>query len=171
MAESKSAALDQLGESPTKYFCMANYKKFYETPLSTFQARYGEAIPDNTYPTNEFIEKILSRKTIRRFKTKKIDPKLFEKLIAAAQSAPTGSMIQPWSVIVVESPEARLKLFEGDFKEHMGILPNSKLNGKASDSHNFNAIMECSMLLIWLVDCTIPETIFTDPSLDDTIQN
>lgn len=147
---------------------MSDYKKFNEVPLSAFQARYGKSIPDNDYPTNEFIENLLKRKTVRRYRPKKLDPKLLEKLIAAAQSAPTSSMIQTWSVLILETPESKFKLFEGDFKGHMGILPSPNLNSKPSDAHNFNAIMECSVFLIWMVDCTIPEQIFTDPSLDIT---
>lgn len=137
------------------------YKKFNETELSNFQSRYGESIPDNTYPTNEFIENILVRQTVRRFLHKSIDPKLLEKLIACAQSAPTSSMIQPWSIIVVESIEQKSKLFQGENKHHMGTT------APYADPSNFNSVMECAVFIIWLVDCTLMDKIFTNETVRD----
>lgn len=168
MLESKSSALDQLGESPINILMDNEYRKFYEVPLSNFQARYGEEIPDNNFPTNKFIENIISRKTVRRFKSKQIDPLLLEKLFAAAQSAPTSSMIQPWSVITLTTPEQKLKFLTGKNKDHLGIKPHGNLRNTPSDSHNITAISECAVFLVWLVDCTIMEQIFLDPSIEQT---
>ena len=141
-----------------------NYKKSDETTLSNFQARYGEAVTDNIFPVNEFIENILSRKTVRRFKDKKIDPALLEKLIACAQSAPTSSMIQPWSIIVIKNKIQKLKFFQGDNINHTGLLISPSL-GTPADPKNFNAIMECDIFIIWLVDCSLMDKIFTDDLL------
>ena len=141
---------------------MANeYKKFNETKLSNFQSRYGEAIPDNDYPTNDFIENILVRRTVRSFLHKPIDPKLLEKLIACAQSSPTSSMLQPWSIIMIESVEQKAKLFQGENKHHMGTT------APYSDPTNFNAVMECAVFIIWLVDCTLMDKIFTNDTVRD----
>jgi nitroreductase len=144
------------------------YKKFNEVPLSKFQARYGEELPDNTFPTNRFIETIISRKTVRRFTSQQIDPLLLEKLFAAAQSAPTSSMIQPWSVITITTPEQKLKFMTGENREHLGIKPHNNLRNTPSDPHNITAITECAVFLVWLVDCTIMDNIFLDPSIDQT---
>ena len=144
-----------------------NYKKFDETTLSNFQARYGEAVTDNIFPVNEFIENILSRKTVRRFKDKQIDPALLEKLIACAQSAPTSSMIQPWSIIVIKDKKQKFNLFQGDGIKHLGILKSSITNEPA-DALNFNAVTECDVFIIWLVDCTLMDKIYTEESIANT---
>lgn len=144
------------------------YKKFNETELSAFQARYGEEVPDCPYPANEFVENILKRKTVRNFKNKPLEAGMLELLVAAAQSSPTSSMIQTWSVIALTTPKQKSKLFYGDNYLHMGITPTPVLNGRAPDPSNFFAVMQCSVFLIWLVDCSIMDRIFTDPSLDET---
>jgi nitroreductase len=141
-------------------------KKFNETYLSKFQSRYGTDVPDNHYPTNQFIENILSRKTIRRFQDKEIDSKLIEKLIAVAQSAPTSSMLQPWSVISLSKEKRKIFLKE----EHAHWLGIVKQKGDQirppTDPINEKSLMECSHYLVWLVDWSIMHYIFTDNSLD-----
>jgi nitroreductase len=141
-------------------------KKFNETHLSKFQSRYGNDVPDNHYPTNQFVENILSRKTIRRFQDKEIDSKLIEKLIAVAQSAPTSSMLQPWSVISLSKEKRKIFLKE----EHAHWLGIVKQKGEQSrpptDPINGKSLMECSHYLVWLVDWSIMHYIFTDNSLD-----
>jgi FMN reductase (NADPH) len=141
-------------------------KKFNETYLSKFQARYGREIPDNHYPSNQFIENILSRKTIRRFQDKEIDPKLIEKLIAVAQSAPTSSMLQPWSVISL-SKEKRKILLKEEHAHWLGIAKRVETQARPpTDPTNARSLMECSYYLIWLADWSILRYIFTDNSLD-----
>ena len=147
---------------------------FLETTLSTFQARYGEAIPDNDYPTNEFVENILKRKTVRRFTDQKIDPKLLERLFAAAQSAPTSSMLQTWCAIIIDSKERRQEIFFDDPENriHMGVNPREILkNGEwieygPGDLGNYNAVMECSTFIVWCVDYNVIEEIHTNPEVN-----
>ncbi len=142
-------------------------KKFNETNLSNFQARYGQEFPDNHYPSNQFIDRLLVRKTIRRFQNKKIDSKLIEKLLAAAQSAPTSSMLQPWSVISLSEEKRRVlhnqrnSHWLGETKARSDQLRNP------TDPGNLRALKECSHFFIWLVDCSIMEYIFTEQSLDE----
>ena len=148
---------------------------FLQTHLSDFQARYGEAIPDNTYPTNEFIENIIKRKTVRRFTDQKIDPKLLEKLFAAAQSSPTSSMLQTWCAIVIDSKERRKEIFIDDPENsiHMGIKPREILiNGKLvnegpADKGNYYAVMECSTFIVWCVDYNLIEEILTNSKTNE----
>jgi nitroreductase len=116
----------------------------------------------------KFVENILKRKTVRNFKNKPLELGMLELLVAAAQSAPTSSMIQPWSIIALTTNSQKAKLFSGDNYLHMGLLPTPALDGNPPDIGNFRAIMQCSVFLIWLVDCTIMDKIFTDPSLDET---
>lgn len=138
-------------------------KKFIKDSLSRFQLRYGTAVPDNDYPTNEFIENILDRRTIRKFSDKEIDPKLIEKLIAAAQSAPTSSMLQPWSLISL-SKEKRKILYS---EKNQSILGISAKKRNPSDLHNLKSLTDCPLYLIWLADWSILKFIYTDSSLND----
>ena len=136
---------------------------FDETELSAFQARYGQTIPDNNYPTNEFIENILTRKTIRRFDTTRaVDPELYRKLIAAAQSSPTSSMIQPWSIIVVKSLEQKLKILKPENYPFLGAVANKV--GEL-DPLNITAIKECDAVFIWCLDHSIIDRVVSNPEL------
>lgn len=165
---------------------MTNPLDFLQTQLSDFQQRYGEAIPDNDYPTNEFIENIIKRKTVRRFTDQKIDPKLLEKLFAAAQSAPTSSMLQTWCAIVIDSKERRQAVFFDDPENrvHMGVNPRVVqkngvwVNVGPGDPANYNAVMECSTFIIWCADYNLIEEVHTNPEVNklklypqDTIEN
>ena len=146
---------------------------FLETELSDFQKRYGKAIPDNTYITNEFIEGIIKRKTVRRFTNQKIDPALLEKLFAAAQSSPTSSMFQTWCAIVIEDKERREEIFFSDVNRiHMGLADRTIKHGGtdknigAADKSNYNAVMECDTFIVWCVDLNIVEEVLTNPKLN-----
>lgn len=129
--------------------------------LSNFQKRYGHNIDDNTYPTNEFIENIITRNTVRNFTEQKIDPKLLEKLFAAAQSSPTGCMFQPWSAIVIASKVNKLKIFFDDTNiTRMGFSTKDSIVGMA----NFNAITQSDIFVIWCVDLNIITNILENVS-------
>lgn len=141
-------------------------KKFNETYLSNFQARYGLEIPDNHYPSNSFIENILSRKTIRRFQNKEIDSKLIEKLVATAQSSPTSSMLQPWSIISL-SKEKRNIFLKEEHAHWLGVAKRSEMQVRPpTDPGNQRSLLECSHFLVWCADWSIMKYIFTDESLD-----
>jgi nitroreductase len=136
---------------------------FDETALTNFQARYGTDIIDNDYPTNEFIENILARKTVRRFDTtRSVDTRLYSKLIAAAQSSPTSSMIQPWSVILVKSLEQKLKIVKPENHKFLGEIPNKV---GESDPLNITAITECDAVAIWCLDHSIIDRVVSDLEL------
>lgn len=111
--------------------------------MTPFELRYrnGTKQPENI-PTNEFIEGILKRKTIRRFDpTKKLPKGLLEYLVAAAQSSPTSSGGQSWSVIALETDEE---------KEQFRLAAGSVLDG--TDVNNLASYTECSVFLIWIAD-------------------
>lgn len=52
----------------------------------------------------DVFEAIKGRRSVRKFKPKKVERELIEKLLTAACWAPTGGNIQPWQFIVVEDP-------------------------------------------------------------------
>ncbi|MBR1648202.1 MAG: nitroreductase family protein [Alphaproteobacteria bacterium] len=57
---------------------------------------------------------ILSRRSIRKFKNQKIEREILEKIIAAAQYAPSAHNKQPWEFLVIEDKEklASLRLVQ-----------------------------------------------------------
>lgn len=67
-----------------------------------------------------------------------------ELAVAAAQSAPSSSNLQAWSVVAVEDPERR-----------------SRLNAVAG---NQRQIAQAPLLLVWLADLARPRAIAADGS-------
>lgn len=61
---------------------------------------------------NETLARQLARRSVRRFGPRPVTDDELAALIAAAQSAPTSSNLQPWSVIAVRSPDRRARLAE-----------------------------------------------------------
>ena len=81
------------------------------TPMSPtpIAARYGD--PDARLEVvNDVVRVQLAHRSVRKFAPREVtDPELTA-LIAAAQSAPTSSNLQPWSVVAVRDPERRARL-------------------------------------------------------------
>jgi nitroreductase len=129
----------------------------YFSNLTPFQSRYGTTEVQNSARSNEFIAKILSRKSVRFFNYQPLEQGMLELLIAAAQSAPTSSMLQPWSVIAIESLFHKNKLIHSNGNlAKLGIEKSSYTpDNVPSDPVNLISIMSSSVLLIWCADCTI----------------
>jgi len=80
------------------------------TPLS---ARYGEAAaPAVTPPANAVFDTLLGHRSIRAFSPEPLAEGVLESLVAAAQSAPTSSNQQAWSVVAVRDAARRARLAE-----------------------------------------------------------
>lgn len=78
---------------------------------SLLQARYG--VHANDLPPlldHPVIEQILSHRTVRHFRSDPLPWHTLETLIAAAQSAPSSSNLQLWSVVAVQSQDKRDQL-------------------------------------------------------------
>jgi nitroreductase len=141
----------------------------YEQELSDFQQRYGGGL-DNICITNEFVENIIKRKTVRKFTNQKIDSTLVEKLFAAAQSAPTSSMFQTWSAIIIEDKTNRENIFFNNPRNRglMGlndryIVKNGKqVNIGPADSVNYTSVMGCDLFIVWCVDLHKIDAILND---------
>jgi len=96
------------------------------------QARYGttpELVPE--VATDTIAVQLLHR-SIRSFKPDRLKSGLIELIVAAAQSAPTSSHLQAWSVVAVQDPARKARL--------------SKLAG------NQKHILDAPLLLVWLAD-------------------
>ena len=110
---------------------------------SAYQKRFGGLVEDSKYPTNDFIEQVLGRSTIRGFKDRPLEEGQLELLVAAAQSASTSGMLQTWSVIALTDKESKARLID---------TPNAKNTMGSVDSYNMIALNGCAVFLIWLAD-------------------
>lgn len=77
-------------------------------------ARYGRDAPRPPLPSsgvNDVLATLLAHRSVRAFDaTRRLDPGTLEWLVAAAQSAPSSSNLQVWSVVAVEDVDRRLRL-------------------------------------------------------------
>lgn len=72
-------------------------------------ARYGD--PAATLGVvNDVLSLQLAHRSVRRFGPRDVTEEELTALIAAAQSAPTSSNLQPWSVVAVRDPHRRARL-------------------------------------------------------------
>jgi nitroreductase len=55
---------------------------------------------------------IISRRSIRRFQQKKIDPKILKKMVNAARLAPSAANLQPLEFFIVDNENLCEKIFE-----------------------------------------------------------
>lgn len=81
----------------------------------TASARYGDPTLDLPV-TSDVLALQLSRRSVRKFGPRDVTEGELTALVAAAQSAPTSSNLQPWSVVAVRDParKARLAALAGD---------------------------------------------------------
>jgi FMN reductase (NADPH) len=111
------------------------------TPYELRFRRESVKQPENIQ-TNEFIEGLFTRRSIRAFDpNRKVSEEQLKYLIAAAQCAPSSSGTGDWSVIALTTDEEKRQ-----FKEAAGPVLNrgDDLNGKVFD--------DCSVYLIWVMD-------------------
>jgi nitroreductase len=94
-----------------------------------FTARYGTPV---TGPANEVLTTQLTRRSVRRFGPRDVTADELTALVAAAQSAPSSSNLQPWSVVAVRDPERRQRL--------------------AALAGNQAFVAEAPLFLVWIAD-------------------
>lgn len=63
-------------------------------------------------PWNDTLDLLLSHRTVRAYSDSPLEPGMLETIVAAAQSAPTTSNLQAWSVIAVQEPDRKARLAE-----------------------------------------------------------
>lgn len=74
-------------------------------------ARYGEAAEDGaTPPPDDAVAGLLGRRSIRAYTDEPVPESLLRALLACAQSAPTKSNLQQYSIVVVGDPAQRARL-------------------------------------------------------------
>jgi nitroreductase len=101
------------------------------SPEAALAERYGAPMPTPAV-WNEVIASMLDHRSVRSFLPDGLAPGTLETLVAAAQSAPSSSNMQVWSVVAVEDQarKARLAAMVGNQKH----------------------VAECPLLLVWLAD-------------------
>lgn len=83
-----------------------------KTASDFLHRRYGEDKPAGTTEWNDTLDAILSHRSVRTYLPKPVPEGVLQLAVAAAQSAPTSSSLQAWSVVAVEDAERRAKLAE-----------------------------------------------------------
>jgi len=112
-----------------------------EDTARLIEARYRDGTGASDV-CNEVLEGLLSHRTVRAYLPDPVPPGVLTTIIAAAQSAPTSSNLQTWSVIAVEDAARRARLAD---------LSNAQAH-----------ISEAPLFLVWLADLSRLETIGRD---------
>jgi nitroreductase len=80
------------------------------TDTDLLQARYGAAAAPAAGRLNELLRCLLSHRTVRAYLPDALPQGTLETLVAAAQSAPSSSNLQLWSVLAVEDAGRKARL-------------------------------------------------------------
>jgi nitroreductase len=77
-----------------------------------FAARYGhqDGPPPPTIPWNTTLEAILTHRSVRRYSARPLPDGLVELLVAAAQSAPSSSNLQAFSIVAIQDKLRKARL-------------------------------------------------------------
>lgn len=96
------------------------------------QRRYGTDRPADPSHWNATLAAIVSHRSIRQYLPKSVPDDVLDLIVAAAQSAPTSSSLQAWSVVAVKNPDRKAQLAEL-------ASPNPQ-------------ILSAPLFLVWLAD-------------------
>jgi nitroreductase len=103
-----------------------------KTATDFLRHRYGKDQPAKTVEWSDTLEAILSHRSVRNYLPQPVPEGILQLAVAAAQSAPTSSGLQAWSVVAVEDPQRRARLAEL-------ASPNPQ-------------ILSAPLFLVWLAD-------------------
>ncbi|MEU1204094.1 NADPH-dependent oxidoreductase [Nocardia sp. NPDC005825] len=94
------------------------------SPDQLVAQRYRDPEPASPPEWNPVLQVLHERRSIRRYLPDPVPDDVLRVIVSAAQSAPTSSNLQVWSVIAVRDPErkARLAALAGD-QEHIRQAP------------------------------------------------
>ena len=76
------------------------------------QQRYGLTTTDTDLPVASGTAQIINRRTIRQFEDRPVSEDLLAQLLTCAQSGPTKSDLQQYSIVVVDDPAKRAAIAE-----------------------------------------------------------
>ena len=79
-----------------------------------------------------FFKLVNSRRTVRDFDSRPIDPEVLDNIILSASSAPSGANKQPWTFCVVTNPETKSKIRKAaeqeEYENYHGRMTDEWLN-------------------------------------------
>lgn len=91
---------------------------------AAFIERYRESVPGMEPHGNETIELLLRHRSVRTFLPDPLPEGTLETLVAAAQSAPTSSFVQAWSVVAIEDQQRKSRFAElAENQKHIAEAP------------------------------------------------
>lgn len=113
-----------MNKNPTASVAPVDSTERGTNPLA---ARYGEQDSPSapTVPWNPVLETILTHRSIRRYSAQPLPNGLIELLVAAAQSAPSSSNLQAFSIVAVEDKGRKARLAE--FAANQGHVEEAPL--------------------------------------------
>ncbi|MFM0502871.1 NADPH-dependent oxidoreductase [Paraburkholderia caffeinilytica] len=103
-----------------------------EAAAAALHRRYGTHLAASLPAWNDTLETLLAHRSVRAYKDRPLPDGTLETLIAAAQSAPSSSNLQTWSVVAVEDIERKARL---------SVLAGNQAH-----------IRDAPLLLVWLAD-------------------
>lgn len=103
---------------------MAGMTQTVSAPDQIVAQRYRDPAPSAPAAWNSVLRVLHEHRSVRRYLPDPVSDEVLSLLISAAQSAPTSSNLQVWSVVAVRDPErkARLAALAGD-QEHIRQAP------------------------------------------------
>ncbi|MBH0776480.1 NADPH-dependent oxidoreductase [Nocardia bovistercoris] len=102
------------------------------TPANAVQQRYRDAEPTEPADWNPVLQVVHEHRSVRRYLPDPVSEATLRLLISAAQSAPTSSNLQVWSVVAVRDAKRRARL--------------------ADLAGNQDHIRQAPVLLVWTAD-------------------
>lgn len=110
-----------------------------KSPASRLAARYGADEGIRSAPWNPILDTLLAHRSVRSYLPTPLPSHTIPTLVAAAQSAPSSSNLQSWSVVAIQDPERKARL-----SVHAG---------------NQAFIRQAPLFLVWLADLSRNERI------------
>jgi nitroreductase len=104
----------------------------HEAALSALAQRYRRDPGEATLPWNDVLATLLGHRSVRAYRPDPVPPSVLAMAIAAAQSAPTSSNLQVWSVVAIEGQATKARL--------------------ADLAGGQRHIKDCPLFLVWLAD-------------------
>ncbi|GAB4064553.1 NADPH-dependent oxidoreductase [Ancylobacter sonchi] len=79
-------------------------------PEAALEKRYREPVAAGEVPWSPALSVLLAHRSVRAFTSEPLPEGTLDVLVAAAQSAPSSSNVQAWSLVTVEDPALRKQL-------------------------------------------------------------
>lgn len=109
---------------PVAAATIAGMTQIAVSPEEVVARRYRDPAPTAPAEWNPVLQVLHEHRSVRRYLPDPVSDEVLSLLVSAAQSAPTSSNLQVWSVIAVRDPERKARLAElaGD-QEHIRQAP------------------------------------------------